>query len=326
MTSLFEKKGIVSSSRVQLPATLEYTGEFGTEIICFVPFVNWLNSENHLEDKKILTYAGMRPFYFFLDENQFEEKRERRCYVPAEKRPTYLPNIGEIRAISRPQEIFPNYRKRYGGQFGAKFEKPLLVVNNKYCDEWGVGPVNFIPLDILDRIFSELKRRYQIVYFREGQGSFDIENLGFSPDHNRPFEFGDDVILQRYPEVISFQALTYEQRQHHSYNELKLMVFSDCHNFISSQGGGSHLCALFPSGKLLVMHRSGAETLHTYHEGFYRYASSPPPELFVAKNNKEFLEVLDVFTNPCVKNDLSNKFDPRRLCDSDHKLGLPAEW
>lgn len=326
MTSLFEKTGCESSSPVQLPAILEYSGEFGTEIICFMPFVNWLNSENHLADRKILTYAGMRPFYFFLDENQFEEKPERRCYVPYAKRPTYLPNIGEMVATSRSQEIFPNYRKRYGGQFGGKFEKPLLVVHNKYCDEWGVGPVNFIPLDILDRIFDELKRGYKIVYFREGQGSFDIEDFGFSPDQNHPFPFDDDVILQRHPEVISFQALAYEQHQHHSYNELKLMVFSDCHNFISSQGGGNYLCALFSGSKLLIMHRSGAETRHAYHEGFYRYASSPPPELFVAKNNNEFLEALDIFTSPYAKNDLSKKFDPRRLRISDHKLGLPAEW
>jgi hypothetical protein len=326
MTSLFEKRGTESSSLAKLPTTLEYTGEFGPEIICFVPFINWLNSENHLEDKKIITYAGMRPFYYFLDDTQFEEKRERRCYVPREKRPTYLPNISEKAATPRSQEIFPNYRKRYGGQFGAKFEKPLLVVHNKYCDEWNVGPVNFIPLDILDRIFSELKRSYQIVYFRDGQGSFDLEDLGFSPDHNRPFQFADDVILRRHPEVISFQALAFEQRQHHSYNDLKLIVFSDCHNFISSQGGGSHLCSLFPCSTLLVMHRSGAEIRHAYHDGFYRYASSPPPELFVAKNNKEFLEALGIFANPSAKKYLLNKFDPRRLRDPDHQPGSPAEW
>ena len=44
---------------------LEYSGEFGAEKTTFLPFVARLKQEGHLKGRKIVTYDGMRPYYYF---------------------------------------------------------------------------------------------------------------------------------------------------------------------------------------------------------------------------------------------------------------------
>ena len=65
-----------------IPELLEFTGEFGAEINSFVPFIYWLHLAGQMRERRIRTYHGMRPFYFFLDPAQIEEKSQPRHYVP----------------------------------------------------------------------------------------------------------------------------------------------------------------------------------------------------------------------------------------------------
>ena len=41
------------------------------------------------------------------------------------------------------------FREKYANQLGITFEKPLLIISNKYNTEWSKGPVNFLDLDAL---------------------------------------------------------------------------------------------------------------------------------------------------------------------------------
>ena len=49
-----------------LPDVLEYVGEFGPELICFVPTIYWLYFAGLLENRKVRLYDGMKSFYYFL--------------------------------------------------------------------------------------------------------------------------------------------------------------------------------------------------------------------------------------------------------------------
>src|SRR5689334_20147291 len=93
-----------------IPDTLEYTGEFGIELVAFIPFVHWLQANGHMESRRVLTYAGMRPFYYFLAHSQYAEKAGPRTIVEASRRPSYWPTrrVGRSTA-KKPSELFPDY-------------------------------------------------------------------------------------------------------------------------------------------------------------------------------------------------------------------------
>ena len=48
--------------RENLPNQLEFSGEFGSEIALFIPFLRFLDRYDCLLDRKIITYSGMEIF------------------------------------------------------------------------------------------------------------------------------------------------------------------------------------------------------------------------------------------------------------------------
>jgi hypothetical protein len=288
-----------------------------------------------LKYRRVVSYAGMRPFYYFLNKENYAEKSEQRRYVPFEDRPTYWPNWGELSLQPSLFAQFPDYRRVYERRFGSDFDKPILVVHNKHCLEWDIGPVNFMPVDTLDRMFTLLKQKFQIVYFREGFGSIDLGVLGYSADHNIPYPFDDEALLRQHPDVIVFERLAAAGRSRASYNELKLAVFADCKNFISSQGGGAHMIAMFSDSVLVILHRAGFELRGTYVKGFYRFAANPPPVLLVTRSSRELEEAAGIFQYRHDAKDgailpeaarLVEKFLPERSVDPNHAPTRPTVW
>lgn len=280
----------------QLPAELEYTGEFGTEIACFLPTVYWLFRTGGLEGRRVCTYEGMRAFYYFLPDDQYREKTGPRTYVRAGLRPRYLANRSEHSARQHPREAWPDYRQRYAAT-APRFSRPLLIVHNKYADEWQLGPINYIPCELLDVIFERFKRHYQIVYLRQGLRAGPVR--GFSADQSRPRVFGDREVLDRHPQVRVFDDLLDQAGADKSYNELKLELYAKARFFISSQGGNCALAALFGGSTLLVMHRLGRELRHAYSQGFFRYAAEPRVQLLVARNDEQMRKAVDRLSANC---------------------------
>jgi hypothetical protein len=74
-----------------LPELLEYTGEFGPELVLFTSFCHWLSKEGLLQKRRIVTYRGMRCFYDDLDCLEVIEKDVPRKYVPPQDRQQWLP-------------------------------------------------------------------------------------------------------------------------------------------------------------------------------------------------------------------------------------------
>src|SRR5262245_33613763 len=100
----------------ELPDVLEYTGEFGAELVLFLPFCEWLSSQRLLSNRSICTYAGMRCFYERLDLGTLIEKEEERRYVPPNKRPCWMPIRDEHRfdvRISKRFLRYPDLRARF---------------------------------------------------------------------------------------------------------------------------------------------------------------------------------------------------------------------
>lgn len=278
---------------------LEYTGEFGAEVATFVPFAAWLKQEGHLSGCRVVTYAGMRPYYFFLDESEFEAKDEPRRWLPTSQR--YWPSNTTWTATPSPWQVCPDYRKHFQHS-GRHFHRPVLFVQNKFTVEWGEGPINYVPLNSLRRLLELTAGTFDVVYSRP-RG----RTAGYSYDDNTICDYPDRAIIRQFAHVTDFEDAC--QTASEDYNQAKLEVLARSHLFVAVQGGGAHLLAYFGPSLLLLLHNVGPEYPHAYQHGPYKYLSSPPPRLLVAKDTEEFKAGIEIVGNARVR---------------DSKLLLPA--
>ena len=54
--------------RLKTTGAIEYTGEYGAELTTFLPFAFWLKTQGLLSGRRVVTYRGMRPYYYFLED------------------------------------------------------------------------------------------------------------------------------------------------------------------------------------------------------------------------------------------------------------------
>jgi hypothetical protein len=239
----------------------------------------------------------MRCFYEDMNCKEIIEKTERRYFVPPAKRPAWLPVNDEHTFDNNgksPFLLFDDMRRRFSGRKLGALQlaggKPILIVHNKYNEEWKGEPVNFISLTSLDRLFGKLKHEFTVIYIRH---SADEILWGFSPDGNTMKEFNDQKVVVDHPEVREFRSLYLMEKAIYSdldLNTFKNMIYSNSYYFITTQGGGAHHIAMFSDSKVLVLHRRGKEDHWAYSEGYYKFMAPTPPALVVCHSEDRLLE------------------------------------
>lgn len=265
---------------------LEYTGEYGAELTTFLPFVAWLNQEGLLKQRKIISYNGMRPYYFFLSNEQFSEKNEKRHWLAEKYR--YWPSSSTYTATAKRWHVYPNYRKHYQAA-GQSFDKPIIFIQNKFIMEWGLGPINYIPLMSLGYFLEQTKHQFTVIYSRPTR---KVQNSDYVEDTNAELDYPDRSILQNFKHTIDLEELCINNNLH--YNQTKLEMMAKTNIFIGVQGGGSHAIAYFDNSLLLLLHnidclgaREQYEYPHAYKHGPYKYLNNNSLTLAVACNIKE---------------------------------------
>jgi hypothetical protein len=293
-----------------LPNELEYTGEFGPELVIFLPFCLWLSKIGLMRDRKIRTYRGMTCFYDDIGCLEIIEKDQKRNSVPAHKRPFWLPvrNEHDFDDRGRPaQHFYPDLRGKFlkypmSSELEAA-QRPILVIHNKHNAEWGPGPVNHISIETLDIIFGTLKADFTIVYIRHGMGA---TQEGYVEDHSAPKLFEDRPLLGRHPEILCFDdlyAAHLAQGGTQDINTFKNVIYSRCYRFISSQGGGAHQIALFSGSLLAVLHRKGEEEYWAYGDGYYGFMAAVPPIRAICRTEDDLKSALPLFVNSAMAED-----------------------
>jgi len=275
-----------SLDRLQATGAIEYTGEYGAEITTFIPFAFWLKTQGLLSGRRVVTYRGMRPYYYFLDDDEFHEKSDLREWRPIEQRD--WPNNSTYSATRQAWHVLPDYRARYESQ-GRTFQRPVLFIQNKFTVEWGRGPINYLPLTLLKTLFSYSSDRFDVVYSRPGIVS---GGPGYTSDRNMHCDYPDLALARSFENVLileDFCALSGA-----SYNLTKLEVLAKSRIFVAVQGGGAHLMACFGGSVLLLLHVQGDEYPYTYKSGAYTYLSSPAPLLLLARNYEQLATGVDL--------------------------------
>ncbi len=275
-----------SLSKLRDTGSIEYSGEYGAEIATFIPFVGWLKQQGLLRSRRVVTYLGMRPYYYFLDDGEYAEKPGPREWLPSDER--LWPSNSTYTATRQPWHVPPDYRTRYASQ-GSTFARPVLFIQNKFSVEWGRGPINYLPLRMLVALFQLSEDRFDVVYSRPRATP---PGGDYSADHNTACDYPDFAIAGEFGKVLVLEDFCASAGV--PYNQTKLEVLAKSHLFVGVQGGGAHLLACFGSSVLLVLHNLGEEHPHAYAHGPYKYLADPPPTLLVATDYDQLAMGVDL--------------------------------
>ncbi len=282
-----------------LPKELIYEGEFGSEIVLFLPHVRWLAKRGRLVDRVVSTYNGMSSFYDGLNIGRLIERDEPRRWVHPEDRPAWMPVKDEHnfdnRAPSKRLD-FGNLREQFRGlNIGDRLssflsDKPTLIIHNKYAEEWDGPPINFITSEQISAIADLCEQNgHNAIYIRHGSRD---KIAGYSNDHNTILQLGDDTALRGHRNVLDFHdAVTWarEDAGQIDVNAVKCAILSRSYKYLTVQGGGAHLMAMFNGSAMAILHRAGREEYLAYENGYYTFAANPAPKTLVFRDHANMM-------------------------------------
>lgn len=225
---------------------IEFQGEFDQEIRYVMPFAYWHYRNGTL--KQTISSTNTQPFYFFSPNH--EERHTQRIWQTAYGNYT-VPNMTHAPAYDFSKWTPLPYKTRYRNDRFV-YDKPLLVIANKYNVEWDKPPINFLSIDALDRLIAALKPRYQIVYNRPLGGQIVLDN-------SEIMDLGEHAwIRANHPEILLMNDLFEQHREAVSnFNHLQLMIYANCERFISMHGGTAALASQFGGVNIILSHPGG---------------------------------------------------------------------
>lgn len=228
--------------------------EFSVELVLAVPYAHWLHKNNLLE--ATISTIDSKPLYFFSENHTelFKNREIDNAIAGLNDLPNnwlhHNPAVSNGRAgiLDFTQWEMPSFKRHYKNDIFV-YDKPLLVISNKYSIEWGGKPTNFINIETLYWLIDYLEDKYTIVYKRPKSRDYaaDQNELSEVSDISALLDTGEtitDYELCRRLGVINFNDLL-EAHPEMSYNEMQFKLYANCDNYISVQGGNSTVCALF---------------------------------------------------------------------------------
>lgn len=234
--------------RVRVPyREVECHTEFGPELKHYLPFAYWHYRNGTL--KKTASFRGTRPFYFFSP-HHVEHPSERKYILDPD-----IPNAED-------HNFSYNYRRwarvplkeQYREALNFGFNRPLVIISNKFNVEWDGPPVNYLSVEVLSAIIERLLPYYCVVYNRPGESLIVT-------DHNEVRDLDEKSRLrERFPQLLFAEDLFAEAGERvGGFNHLQLCLYAQCERFISVQGGNSILASYF-GGTNLIYQRRGQES------------------------------------------------------------------
>ena len=245
-----------------------YFGELGYELQLYSPFIYYLHTLGAL--RKTIGPSGSAAYNYFSPNHTELASARHNCQG------TYV-HHNPHRVPFDYSSWHPAPYKEHFKNTEIKYEKPLVIIHNKYAQEWAEPPVNFIDIPTLVELAGLLKPNYTVVYIRPS--SIQTEHTqanGYSEDFNELLQFNDhEELRKQHPEVLFFHDLM-KRFHEHDYNRLQLMLHASCERFISVQGGNSVIASYFAGTNVIYAVR-GHEVEHDmeYNELYPRLAVDP---------------------------------------------------
>lgn len=241
---------------IELPC---FYGEFGTEIDRVIPYA--LGAYENGKLARLEYMEDMSDFYEHLFPPEILAPVPNRIRVAGLssiwKKHLGSDNHADVESLhywSVPE--YASLLSKYPSvTFPDGFDKPLLLIHNKFTTEWDDAPVNFIPIDVVRELHDHFTNAFDVVIIHPQSAS----NLkGYSQDkQNAP---DTELELFDYTGMCTIQDIM-KLNPHLTYNQLQMILHMLSQHFVSVQGGTSRLASLF-DGSNVVLHVKGAEVEH----------------------------------------------------------------
>lgn len=236
--------------------------ELGYELFATIPWAYSLHLKGELEGTR--SGVGSEAFYWFSPRHEINPVQRDWDHTKNCKAPNIY--IHKPRLIEGEWEAVP-YKEQYGPR-KITFDKPTVIIYNRYSREWNRPPINYFDLPTLRTLFSMLLPKFDVVYFNV-RGRKELE------DNSESLPFGDfDMIRKEFPKVHIIHDLVAEHGG--DYNEVQLRLMAGCERFISMNGGPSMMCSSF-GGENVIYSKECRElwpTVNTFYNVYPRFGNS----------------------------------------------------
>jgi hypothetical protein len=262
---------------------IEFAGEFAPELQFVLPFAYWHYKNGTL--KKTVASKYTKELYFFSEDHEeiFDHRSNEGNYNFEIPRILYSQNYSIAKWAQVP------LKQQYQNSVFV-FDKPMLVIANRYNMEWDGPPISYFSIPILKFFFDNLLERYSVVYNRprpqyitaDNSDSYDLNEL--------------DWIKENYPDVILMEDLFKENKGNaRNFNHHQLMVYANAERFLSIHGGTATLASYF-GGINIILSKQGPE----HHFGCYDklYPKFSGATIFHAKTDEEVKQYVSSYFIP----------------------------
>lgn len=244
---------------------ISYNSEFSPELKFVLPHAYWHYKNGTL--KETIASKDTKELYFFSPKHrEFYDKRE---WVDFNY-DLDIPNSVDhnLKYDYSKWERVP-LKEHYQNNIFI-FDKPILIIANKYNREWMGNPVNYLSLEIIEFIYDNFAGKYQIIYNRPESGKI-------VDDESEIMEFEDKKhVKEKLEKIILMDDLyNYSLDRVNNFNHFQLMVYANTENFISVHGGTATLASYFGGINMIYSVRG--------HETFFREYQTIYPKLSGAK-------------------------------------------
>lgn len=199
----------------------------------------------------VLTHPNAEPFFFFA--NNVKKAYEYNCTEKICNCPQHTWNAWRCDDVYlndfNPYETFgyewrPPPLKEYYYKT-RKVDKPIIVLNNKFNEEWNTSPTNFLSLNFIKEFIKTFKHKYDIYYIRYDN---QMKTDGYFDDAET-FTFEDYKSPTLLKEV--FTIYDYMKENRIGFNQAQLEMMAQAKHIVTVNGGNAVLSSYFGSDVMI---------------------------------------------------------------------------
>ncbi|MEO9473979.1 MAG: hypothetical protein ABJG41_00525 [Cyclobacteriaceae bacterium] len=256
---------------------ISFHGEFQQELLHVLPFAYW-HFKNGTLKRTQSTGLTTELYFFSPDHHESDEGRDYLDNFNLE-----IPNSSHDLKLDMRKWLPVPLKRQYQNNI-YQYNKPLLIIANRFNTEWSQPPISYFDLGVLGEMFDLLQSKYQVLYNRPPAADIVEDNSEIK-------ELGDyEWIKENYPNVIQFVDLyKYRGSEVKNYNHMQLMIYANCDKFISIHGGTATLASNF-GGQNIIYSRKGHEHYLKEFENIFPKLSGA--EIYHVKDYQALLETI----------------------------------
>ena len=257
---------------------LSFHGEFAPELQFVLPFAYWHYKNGTLKSTSSSKYT--KELYFFSPDHSeiFETRSNEGNYNFEMPRILYSQDYDMEKWIAVPlKEMYKNDVYVY--------EKPILIIANRYNMEWDGPPISYYSIEMLGYIIERMKDHYTIIYNRPKPQNITMDNSDI-------YDLNEYEWLEKeYPDVILMEDLFKENRNNaNNFNHMQLMVYANASKFISVHGGTAALASYFGGTNLILSKKGPEHHFDCYHKLYPKFSGA---RILHAKSDEDVINYIN---------------------------------